>query len=104
MARIPIEGLDEQLLVILRTWVPPTTVSSDDILCIECFVLLQEQMLSNTTPSQAVIPLSPALGHVNICFGCGTSIERQNLQSFIKLPSKEFYLKIDSSSSCQTFG
>ncbi|XP_045769271.1 uncharacterized protein LOC123870139 [Maniola jurtina] len=92
LRRRPIEELDEQLLIILRSWITPTIVSSDDILCIECLVLLQERGLTNTTPSQ--VEVSPALGHLNVCFGCGISIaSRRTHQVSQDSPQRTFILR-----------
>nr|XP_021190308.2 uncharacterized protein LOC110376225 [Helicoverpa armigera] len=58
------------MLILLRSWVTPTLISSDDILCVKCFVLLQNQIASNSNLSL----VSPARGHLNICYACGLSI------------------------------
>lgn len=65
-------------------------ISPDDILCIECFVLLQERVL--ITPPQVEVP--PALGHLNVCFGCGISIaSRRTHQVSQDSPQRTFILR-----------
>ncbi|KAH9630931.1 hypothetical protein HF086_009041 [Spodoptera exigua] len=60
LRRYTVEVLNEQMID-LRTWTMPTPVTLDDILCIECYLLLQERILSNSTGSH--IDKSPAYGH-----------------------------------------
>lgn len=67
-------------------------VTLDDILCIECYLLLQERMLSNITGSQE--DMSPAYGHLNICYGCGISIaSRRTHRVLLDCPQRSMILR-----------
>lgn len=67
-------------------------VAYDDILCIECFLLLQERISSNTPPSQ--IEVSLPLGHISVCFGCGISIaSRRTHRVSQDCPQRPFILR-----------
>ncbi|XP_047034720.1 uncharacterized protein LOC124640828 [Helicoverpa zea] len=89
------------MLILLRSWVTPTLISSDDILCVKCFVLLQNQTASNSNLSL----VSPARGHLNICYACGLSIaSRRTHRVSQDSSSKECYTKMDTSTSRVAFG
>ncbi|XP_047025748.1 uncharacterized protein LOC124634289 [Helicoverpa zea] len=92
LRRYTVEELNEQMTVLLRTWTTPTPVTSDDILCIECYLLLQERILSNITGSHEDI--SPAYGHLNVCYGCGISVaSRRTHRVELDCPQRSMILR-----------
>ncbi|RVE41427.1 hypothetical protein evm_013921 [Chilo suppressalis] len=61
-------------------------------MCIECYLLLQERILSNATESHE--DMSPAYGHLNICFGCGISItSRRTHRVQLDCPQRSMILR-----------
>ncbi|CAB3262362.1 unnamed protein product [Arctia plantaginis] len=67
--RHSLQDATEAMLNILSAWISPTPVSSDDVLCFECF-----QMLWHIPEGEPVPP--PMFGHRSVCYGCGISILR----------------------------
>ncbi|KAJ8719174.1 hypothetical protein PYW07_016730 [Mythimna separata] len=62
------------MITILRSWITPTELSSESVLCTECTAILQDRA---NTFIDGVNPLPlPAFGHRSICFSCGLSILR----------------------------
>uniref|UniRef100_A0A2A4IVD4 Uncharacterized protein n=1 Tax=Heliothis virescens TaxID=7102 RepID=A0A2A4IVD4_HELVI len=92
LRRYTVEELNEQMTVLLRTWTTPTPVMSDDILCIEYYLLLQERILSNITGSHE--DMSPAYGHLNVCYGCGISVaSRRTHRVELDCPQRSMILR-----------
>ncbi|XP_045493201.1 uncharacterized protein LOC123692489 [Colias croceus] len=73
MKRHHLEEASNLMLSLLRSWIAPTQVSSENIICNECFELLQNR--ANTTSEGSILPLS-AFGHRRVCLPCGNSILR----------------------------
>ncbi|CAG4978258.1 unnamed protein product [Parnassius apollo] len=69
---LPIHSLEQastSMINLLQSWITPTQLSSECVLCTECLTLLQDQA---NTISEGL----PAFGHRSICFTCGNSILR----------------------------
>ncbi|CAG5056654.1 unnamed protein product [Parnassius apollo] len=69
---LPIHSLQQastSMINLLQSWITPTQLSSECVLCTECLTLLQDQA---NTISEGL----PAFGHRSICFTCGNSILR----------------------------
>ncbi|CAG5000682.1 unnamed protein product [Parnassius apollo] len=67
------------------SWITPTQLSSECVLCTECLTLLQDQA---NTISEGL----PAFGHRSICFTCGNSILRATRTHILYQDWKEFVL------------
>ncbi|RVE41531.1 hypothetical protein evm_013816 [Chilo suppressalis] len=61
------------MLNILQSWITPTQLSSESIICTECLEILQNR--ANVMNDENILPL-PAFGHGRVCFPCGNSILR----------------------------
>ncbi|XP_034839386.1 uncharacterized protein [Maniola hyperantus] len=61
--------LDEETFNTLATWVTPTPISREDVICMECFTALQNALQAGPAPA-------PLFGHRSVCFACGTSTLR----------------------------
>ncbi|XP_045781841.1 uncharacterized protein LOC123878594 [Maniola jurtina] len=69
MRRIVLSEIPDNITNVLRNWTSPTPLTSDSILCHECFMLLQNALLPHGSQT-------PRVGHQSVCYACGVSILR----------------------------
>ncbi|KAL4710160.1 hypothetical protein ACJJTC_006457 [Scirpophaga incertulas] len=64
--------ITDVMLKILQSWINPATVSTEDLLCQECFIILERTSLTSSSGSV----IERVYGHQQVCFVCGSSILR----------------------------
>ncbi|KAJ8735291.1 hypothetical protein PYW07_006911 [Mythimna separata] len=84
LPRRQIKEATESMIKILQTWISPTTVSKDDVICRECYIILEKEagnFKKGTVPAHT-------FGHLKVCLGCGKSVTRARTHA-IPLNSRE---------------
>ncbi|KAL0860542.1 hypothetical protein ABMA27_009913 [Loxostege sticticalis] len=81
-----VESVHENIREVLNSWVTPTMVTPEHVICHNCYLLMQEGTIS-----------SPEVGHQSVCFGCGVSLlrtsERRTYQIRPDCPQRDVILQ-----------